>query len=108
LNDNEAATSWIQLMSNGHLITPSNELLLAAKYMEDEFKKLHGNNINRSSNIMEQLFNTVKKLHCLPDEVIKCLVRTRTFIRFNALNKAIEHDMPKNIEKNNKIRKFMV
>lgn len=75
--------------------------------MEDEFQKLHGNNINRSSNIMEQLFNTVKQLHSLPDEVIKCLVRTRTFIRFNALNKAIEDDMPKNITKN-KIRKFMV
>ena len=94
--------------SNGHLITPSNELLLAAKYMEDEFQKLHGNNINRSSNIMEQLFNTVKQLYSLPDEVIKCLVRTRTFIRFNALNKAIEHDMPKNISTKNKIRKFMV
>lgn len=77
-------------MSNGHLITPSNELLLAAKYMEDEFKNLHGNSINRSNNIMEKLFNTVKRLHSLPDEV-----RTRTLICFNALNKAIEYDMPK-------------
>uniref|UniRef100_A0A2S2PRY6 Transposable element P transposase-like C-terminal domain-containing protein n=1 Tax=Schizaphis graminum TaxID=13262 RepID=A0A2S2PRY6_SCHGA len=57
LHENETATSWIQIMSKGHLITPSNELLLA-------------------------------------DEVIKCLVRTRTFIRFNALNKLIEHEMP--------------
>jgi len=71
--------------------------------MEDEFQKLHGNNINKNSNIMEQLFNTVKQLYSLPDEVIKCLVMTRTFIRFNALNKAIEHDMPKNITTKNKM-----
>lgn len=56
---------------------------------------------------MEQLFNTVKQLHSLRDEVIKCLVRNRTFIRFNALNKAIEDDISKNITTKNKIRKCM-
>lgn len=39
LHESEAASSWIQLMSKGNLITPSNELILAAKYMEAEFEK---------------------------------------------------------------------
>lgn len=109
LHENEVPTSWIKTISKGHLLTPSVELLLAAKYMEVEFQKLHGTSINKDKKIMDRLFKIVQQKHNIPDEVIKCLVRTRTFIRFNTLNKKIEAksiNAPK-ITKNNKIKKFI-
>jgi len=58
--------------------------------VEAKFDELHGKEVNKNKHIMEKLFTLVKKKHNLPNEVIKCLVRTRTFNCFNALNKMID------------------
>jgi len=41
----------------------------------------------------------------IPNEVVQCLVRTRTFIRLNNLNKIIRDKVL--ITKKNKLRKFI-
>lgn len=73
-----------------------------------EFDKLHGDTLNGGENIMDTLTKTVMAhlQHKLPEEVVSCLVRTRTFIRFNQINKKINDNV--HIKNKNKFKKFTV
>jgi len=83
---------WTQFISKGNLKIPSNNLLQAAKQIEIDFKELHGNFLNNEPNIFKKLTSTVMgKINNIPEEVIQCFVRTRTYIRINNLNKDILH-----------------
>jgi len=71
--------------------------------MEKLFIDLHGDHLSKEEGIMKKLTNSLMekiKLSTLhtPIEVVKCLVRTRTFIRLNKLNQIILNT--KNIKKN--------
>jgi len=106
--NNKDNTNWTTFISKGNLIIPSQILMTAAKKMMAEFDKLHGDALNGGENIMETLTLIVMAHleHKLPEEVVSCLVRTRTFIRFNQINKKINNNV--HIKNKNKFKKFMV
>jgi len=105
--ENSISDSWITLNSRGGLKIPSDNLVDAVCVMETHFKNLHGDGLSKISGVMSYLTNVLKpKIGYLniPDEVLECLVRTRTFIRLNNLNATILYG--KKPCKNNKLKKF--
>lgn len=90
-----AEDCWTNFKSRGGLKLPSNNLLTALKFLEMEFKLVNDDNITKNKGIMKNMVNrltpTVQYLS-IPQEVIDCLVRTRTFIRINNLNKQLISD----------------
>lgn len=70
--------------------------------MNDEFLKIHGNDFSKENKIFDKLTNIVcqKTNNNIPQEVIACLVRTRTYIRLRKKNKEIVQN--NNIKKKNK------
>lgn len=101
----QPSNSWTQYISKGSLKMPSHSLERAIEQLEKYFIELHGNSLSKAPNIIKILSNTlstkIKNLD-LPDEVIQCLVRTRTYIRLNNLNKDILNRQFKKFEKNKK------
>ncbi|XP_060835376.1 uncharacterized protein LOC132918254 [Rhopalosiphum padi] len=86
--------NWIKYynMSKGSLKIPSNNLFRAVKILEKNFKEIHKENLNNEPNILKKLTNIVKPLisHLeIPAEVLQCIIRTRTYIRLNSLNRKI-------------------
>lgn len=64
-------------------------------FLLSDFRLLHGRYLNNEPNI-KKLGNIFKhKINNITEDVIKCIVRTRTYIRINNLNKYI-------VNKNNK------
>lgn len=103
----------MQHVSRGNLTTPSNMLLKCALTLEKIFQKFHGNNINKEPNMMTRvrvyLLNKMQEEKInIPLKAVECLVRTRTFIRLNYLNKIIcsSIDTQKN-ENRRKVKKFL-
>jgi len=80
-------------MSKGSLKIPSDDLFKAVKMFEKYFKQIHQGNLSNEPNIFKKLMNTVKP-HIehlgIPEEVIQCIIRTRTYIRLNNLNRKIK------------------
>lgn len=107
--DDQQPNSGTQYISKGNLRMPSYSLEEAIERLEIDFNKLHGDNLLKVPNIITTLSNTlatnIKHLN-IPDEVIKCLVRTRTYIRLNNLNKEIVNKQFKLYDKNKK-QKFI-
>lgn len=84
---------WIQFISRGQLLVPSETLISAAKIMEIEFQNLHGNWLSNAKLLFDLLTdrtiaNLPENAH-IPYEVLHCLARTRTYIRMRDLNKKI-------------------
>jgi len=107
--DSSLSTSWIQHITRGHLITPSDTLMRVAKVMNKYFEEMHGTSLNKNPKVMETLKNKVilESNDVLPEEVVSCLIRTRTFVRFNHLNKNIADNAP-TVGNKTKIRKFLL
>lgn len=107
--DSSLSTSWTQHMTRGHLITPSDTLMRVAKVMNKYFEEMHGTSLNKNPKVMETLKTKVmlESNDVLPEEVVSCLIRTRTFVRFNHLNKNIADNAP-TVGNKTKIRKFML
>lgn len=86
---------FINIISKGGLMYPSEELFQAARYMETEFIKYHGlNYLQKKKGIFTHVAKQVQ-LHNnnnIPFEVLHCLVRTRTYIRLRLINKKISDD----------------
>ena len=93
--------SWLQYISRGKCIYPSEQLLQCAKIVNMEFEKFHGASLRKDKfifQILERL--TSSKLNVdIPKEVILCLIRTRTYIRLNELNKALVSESRKRKKK---------
>lgn len=107
--DSSLSTSWTQHMTRGHLITPSDTLMRVAKVMNKYFEEMHGTSLNKNPKVMETLKTKVmlESNDVLPEEVVSCLIRTRTFVRFNHLNKNIADNAP-TVGNKTKIRKCML
>lgn len=76
--------------------------------MEPHVKELHGDGISKAPGIIKTLTKKLLNISLtlgIPQEVLKCLVRTRTFIRFNNLNKEILYKM-QNQRNKQKLKKF--
>lgn len=88
----EHKAGWIKQLSKGNLKIPSEKIMNAMKIIEIAFIQFHGDNLVKTPWVMKTLTNIVlPKINYLniPVEVVKCLVRTRTFIRMNNLNKIV-------------------
>lgn len=107
--DSSLSTSWIQHITRGHLITPSDTLMRVAKVMNKYFEEMHGTSLSKNPKVMETLKTKVilESSDVLPEEVVSCLIRTRTFVRFNHLNKNIADNAP-TVGNKTKIRKFLL
>lgn len=102
-------SSWIDFVSKGNLKTPSDNLFQAIQIMETHFKNLHGDRLSNEKQIFKTLTNAltphIEHLN-IPTEVVQCLVRTRTYIRLNNLNRQILDQQFKSRDKT-KIKKFI-
>jgi len=80
-----------------------------AKVMNKYFEEMHGTSLNKNPKVMETLKTKVilESNDVLPEEVVSCLIRTRTFVRFNHLNKNIADNAP-TVGNKTKIRKFLL
>jgi len=83
---------WISFLSRGKLTIPSPLLLEVTKAMNTIFEKYHGSFISREPWIFKNIAKlTVQndKFADIPEEVLLCLVRTRTYIRIREINKRL-------------------
>jgi len=108
-DNSQQSNSWTQCISKRNLKKPSYSLEKAIEQLEVDFNAFHGDSLLKTPNIIKNLSNifekNIKHLN-IPDEVIKCLVRTRTYIRLNNLNKEIVNKQFKQYDKQ-KIQKFI-
>lgn len=85
---------------------PSENHFKAVLQIEHEFKILHGESLSKSPYVFKTLYEITKpkieKLN-VPDEVLHCLIRTRTYIRLNNLNKQL---ITKQQKQSNKLKKI--
>lgn len=101
---------WTNFKSRGSLKLPSKNLMMALKLLEVEFTTLNGANIDKNKGIMKRMIDILSpKIEHLsiPQDVIDCCVRTRTFIRLNNLNKQITSRNSKKKEERRKKQKFI-
>ncbi|KYQ50742.1 hypothetical protein ALC60_10167, partial [Trachymyrmex zeteki] len=99
---------WIQFISRGKCMYPSENMLAVARAMNKQFEKYHGSNLRKTPFIFNELVdivcNEIRSIE-LPREVILCLVRTRTYIRVREINRQIcQLNRKKNKKK--QIKKF--
>lgn len=95
----EEETTWIQFLSKGNLIYPSDDLLLATKALDKEFTDLHGSSLCSEKFMFNRLVEKTRaklpKEIEIADDVLACLARTRTYIRLRELNRKISIDNSK-------------
>lgn len=74
---------------------PNDDLIEVTKILESEFNKMHGNSLSDEKQLFTTLCNrTILKLNnnlrqSVPNEVVLCLARTRTYIRLRDINRKI-------------------
>lgn len=80
--------NWIQFISRGGLLEPSEEMVRIATHINQEFLNFHQDDLRTEKFIFTKLLQIVRAtIHTsIPDEVILCLIRTRTYMRVRALN----------------------
>lgn len=101
--------NWTKYVSKGNLKIPSDNLFKAVKILEKYFNEIHEDHLSNEPNIFKKLTNIITPhiTHLeIPDEVIQCIVRTRTYIRLNNLNKTIMDTQFKTKDKRKK-QKFI-
>lgn len=90
--DHSNVPDWLEQVSRGSLLYPSNELWRVALTLESEFHEMHGSTLSKEKNIFTTLAEKTKnKLRdtTVPFEVISYFCRTRTYIRLRDLNRKI-------------------
>nr|CAH7744568.1 unnamed protein product [Callosobruchus chinensis] len=83
---------WLDILSRGALLSPTEELWEVAKMMETIFYQMNGSSLCKEKKIFHNLAQ--KTLASLPDtsvpfEVILCMCRTRVYIRLRDINRKI-------------------
>lgn len=101
--------NWIQYLSRGGLVTPSDKFMRNIVTAEGCFMSIHGNDICKEKNIFRKVTDAVvhKIGNSIPHEVVQCFVRTRTFIKIKELNAAAENILSENRRKRIKMRKIV-
>ena len=85
-------SDWLHAISDGHLLYPSESLIKTANIINKEFINFHGSESLRNNTfIFQRLPKLVKpkisKAYNISDDVIKCLIRTRSYIRLRQMQK---------------------
>lgn len=79
--------SWIQNLSFGGLIQPSDKWLDQVSKMDKYFLKLHNDNFSFKKNIVRETTKyRVGKVNDVPKELITSFCRQRVFVRIKFLN----------------------
>ena len=82
---------WTCHISRGSLIYPSDSLIENSELLEKFFNDFHNDSLSNTNLIFQKVAALVKEkinvVFLIPDEVLLCLVRTRTYIRLRELNK---------------------
>ncbi|XP_024889181.1 uncharacterized protein LOC112465712 isoform X1 [Temnothorax curvispinosus] len=97
---------WLQVISRGKCMCPSDKLLQCARIMNIEFAKYHGSSLNKENLIFQNLAKIIEpqlKIK-IPREALLCLIRTRTYIRLREMNRAIA--IANHRQKRRKMSKF--
>ncbi|OXU21701.1 hypothetical protein TSAR_012429 [Trichomalopsis sarcophagae] len=102
---------WVTFLSRGGLLMPSAELLTIANIHEECFNSFHGlTDLSAEPFIFRKVARLVRlkltdKLNdFIPEIVLNCLVRTRTYIRLRQINKnSVEEKSRKKIKKLKKL-----
>lgn len=107
LKPSEQQNDWINFISRGKLTHPSSTLVDAACILEEEFKVMHGTGLSNECRIFDNLAKNVSRRlpSKLPQKVLMCLVRTRTYIRVRELNKQLKDKALANKQKRKKMKK---
>ena len=83
--------TWIEHISKGGLLYPTENLINVATILEKEFYSFHKNFLSDEDGIFTKVAHRVKEKlsekRQIPWPVLLCLVRTRTYIRLRELNK---------------------
>ncbi|EFN72296.1 Transposable element P transposase, partial [Camponotus floridanus] len=84
-------TNWIKVVSKGYLIYPSIELLRMSRLVEKCFNDFHGHYFSKEDYVIQKVIKLVQNNEeydpCIPQDVLQCLVRTRTYIQVRTINK---------------------
>lgn len=79
--------SWIQNLSFGGLIEPSDKWLDYVNKMDTYFQKLHKNNFHFTKNIVKRTTQYIlSKVTDVPKELVTSFCRQRVFVRIKFLN----------------------
>nr|CAH7725047.1 unnamed protein product [Callosobruchus chinensis] len=83
---------WLDILSRGALLSPTEELWEVTKMMETIFYQMNGSSLCKEKKIFHNLAQ--KTLASLPDtsvpfDVILCMCRTRVYIRLRDINRKI-------------------
>lgn len=99
LPSNMDETSYTCSISRGFLVYPCDYLIKSAQLLEKVFHKFHKDSLSDAEFVFQKVAHLLKvKINnefILPDEVLLCLIRTRTYIRLKELNKARKNSSDK-------------
>jgi len=103
-------TNWIKVVSKGYLMYPSPELLRMSRLVDKCFNDFHGHYFFKEDNVIQKVVKLVQTCKeydsCIPQDVLQCLVRTRTYIRVRDINKRFYTESDKR-KKEKKMKKLV-
>lgn len=98
-------------ISTGYLTRPSNDFANVVKILESIFIQFHGSeSLSKEQGIIKSLMILVKSQipqNIIPDEVLSCAIRTRTYIRIREMNRRISSTRNNTLSKQKKFKKFI-
>ncbi|KAF0751874.1 piggyBac transposable element-derived protein 4-like, partial [Aphis craccivora] len=88
-HNSQPPDNWTNHLSRGSLKISSDNLFKAVLQLERDFKTFHGDILSKKPQVFKNLYKLVapKIQHLnIPDKVILCLIRTRTYICLFRMN----------------------
>lgn len=83
----ESDNGWVEKLSRGGLIVPTDNWLNTIKELEVMFALFHGDSVSKERNVVQGLCRILSdKYPSLSPEIIKLYVRSRMFIRIRQVN----------------------
>ncbi|KAF0748071.1 Uncharacterized protein FWK35_00019023, partial [Aphis craccivora] len=102
---------YLLYISTGYLTRPSNDFANVMKILESIFIQFHGSeSLSKEQSIIKSLMILVKSQipqNSIPDEVLSCAIRTRTYIRIREMNRRISSTRNNTLSKQEKFKKII-
>lgn len=95
---NQNSWTWVNEVSKGGLIKPSQEIMLKLKLLEQIFIKLNDKNINIRCDYLKYHFNECDKIDILenmPENVKLLFFKCRLYFRLRMLNRCLRKEKNK-------------
>lgn len=104
-----AVPSWVQHLSFGGLIKPSDKWMSDVKSMETLFQAFHGQNILKGKNVILKTIKFIKMNSSdIEEKLIQIFVRQRLYLRLKYLNQKKSHNKrnESNVKKSKIVKKM--